>query len=316
VPGGDASTSGVPADGGPASCLYCQAAGSSGHAGDEPEPGWLAHLYTCRGLSTYGIGELTGLDRQRVTRMLHRAGVPLRLRGAGRQRPVRRRDDLPGVERLMRKLYEDGKLSSRQIAAVLDMPERTVRDRLHRYGVAVRTRGGWNREDRITVPADVLQDLYSELGLTADQVGDRLGMSRSTVLRSAHTHGLPVRSGGAVPVSGPEEIELVSALYEDPLIGAVLDVHDIGRVPAGAALWERFPDPIPLTAALVKELYWACGAGLDHIELLTGQPSMTVRGFMRRAGIPLRQPGGRSPFLRRWRTGQDPSAAGSDSPFP
>jgi len=54
---------------------------------------------------------------------------------------------------------------------------------------------------------------------------------------------------------------------------------------------------------LVKDLYWGCGAALTHIELLTGQPAMTVRGFMRRADIPLRRPGGRTPFLRRWRAG-------------
>ena len=43
----------------------------------------LAHLYLCEGLSTYRIAQLTHLDRQRVTRRLRRAGVPLRPRGAG-----------------------------------------------------------------------------------------------------------------------------------------------------------------------------------------------------------------------------------------
>ena len=57
---------------------------------------------------------------------------------------------------------------------------------------------------------------------------------------------------------------------------------------------------MPLTTPLVKDLYWECGAGLNHIELLTGQPANTVRAFMRRTGIPLRPPGGRTPFLRRW----------------
>lgn len=49
--------------------------------------------------------------------------------------------------------------------------------------------------------------------------------------------------------------------------------------------------------------YWRCGVGLNHIELVTGQPAHTVRAFMRRGGIAVRHPGGRSPFLRRWRTG-------------
>ena len=194
------------------------------------------------------------------------------------------------------------------------MPERTVRDRLRRYGIAVRTRGGWNREDRRTVPAEVLDDLYTRLGLTADEVGLRLGTSRNTVLRSAHALGVPVRAGGAVPVQGPEEIELVEALYADPLIAAVLDARDVPRVPPGAPLWQRFPAPVPLTAPLVKDLYWGCGAGLAHIELLTGQPAMTVRGFMRRAGIPLRHPGGRTPFLRRWRASRQAARPSRTSP--
>jgi hypothetical protein len=201
----------------------------------------------------------------------------------------------------MRDLYEDARLSSRQIAAIVGMPERTVRDRLRRYGITPRTRGGWNREDRVTVPAHVLEALYAELGLTAAEVGERVGMSANTVLRSAHAWGVPVRSGGAVPLAEPEEIQLLIALYADPVVGAALTAHGIHRVPAGGPVSQRFPAPMPLTSVLVKDLYWGCGVGLNHIELLTGQPAESVRGFMRRAGIPLRQPGGRTPFLRRWR---------------
>jgi hypothetical protein len=298
----DLAMAGNAADGTP-SCPYChpgQDAAPALDGPDAPDSARLAHLYLCRGLSTYAISQVTGLDRQRVTRMLRLAGVRLRPRGAGRPRPVRR-DDPPGLPQLLASLYEDGRLGSPHIAAITGMPERTVRDRLRRYGIAVRTRGGWNREDRATVPAGVLGELYTRLGLTADEVGRRLGTSRSTVLRSAHALGVPVRAGGAVPARGPGEIELVEALYADPLITAVLNARDIPRVPPGGPLWQRFPDSVPLTAPLVKDLYWGCGAGLAHIELLTGQPAMTVRGFMRRAGIPLRHPGGRTPFLRRWR---------------
>ena len=210
---------------------------------------------------------------------------------------------LPDLPALMRGLYEDAGLSSRQIAAALGMPERTVRARLRRYGVQTRTRGPWNREDRSTVPADVLEVLYVELGMTAAEIGQRLGVSVSNVLRSAHALGIPVRSGGVVPVPGPGDIELISALYADPLIDAALTAHDIPRVPASGSVSQRFPVPVPLTTPLVKDLYWGCGTGLNHIELLTGQPAESIRGFMRRAGIPTRHPGGRTPFLRRWRSG-------------
>jgi DNA-binding CsgD family transcriptional regulator len=293
-------------------CPYCpvgdEKPAAEAPAGREPEPGWLAHLYLCQGLSTYSIAERLGLDRQRVTRMLHRARVPVRPRGSGRLRPVRRSGERPELTRLMRELYQEGRLSSRQIAVILGMPERTVRDRLRQSGIRVRTRGPWNREDRREVPVQVLQDLYVQRGMTAAEAGRLLGMSTDKVLRAAHAHGLPVRSGGAVPLPGPDEIELVSALYADPLIAAVLAAHDVPRVPAGGSLSERFPEPIPLTTPLVKDLYWGCGVSLSHIELLTGQAAESVRGFMRRSGIPLRHPGGRTPFMRRWRSGGTGSA--------
>jgi len=283
-------------DDGPA-CAYCL---DEAVAADSWPPERLAHLYLCRGLSTYRIAELSGLDRQRVTRTLRRAGVPVRPRGAGRLRPVRR-DDPPGLPQLMAELYEAGRLSSRQIAAVTGLPERTVRDRLRRYGVRARSRGHWNREDRRMVPAGTLRDLYEQMGLTAAEVGELTGTSGNTVLRSAHALGVPVRTGGIVELPGPDRIELVRALYADDFIAAALVAHDVPQVPPGGPIWERFPEPVPLSAPLVKDLYWSCGAALNHIELLTGQPAMTVRGFMRREGIPLRPPGGRTPFLRRWR---------------
>ena len=280
------------------SCPYCEGRAASG----DPEPGWLAHLYACLGLSTYQMAVRTGVDRQRVTRALRRAGVPVRSRGAGRLRPARRTGEPPDLPVLLRELYEGARLSSRQIAAILGIPERTVRDRLRGYGIKSRTRGGWNREDRTTVPANVLNVLYVQLGMTAAEVGQRLGVSGGTVLRSAHALGIPVRSGGAVPLPGSEDIELVNALYADPLIGAALTAHDVPRVPAGGSLSQRFPVPVLLTTPLVKDLYWGCGTGLNHIELLTGQPAESIRGFMRRAGIPTRHSGGRTPFLRRWRS--------------
>jgi hypothetical protein len=295
-----------------APCEYCLAVSGQAEVASPDgglDPGLLSHLYLCLGQSTYRIAERTGIDRQRVTRALRRAGVPLRPRGAGRLRPVHDPDDRQCPPWILRELYAGARLSSPEIAAILGMPERTVRDRLHRAGVSTRTRGGWNREDRVTVPAEVLQVLYVELGMTAAEVGQRLGLSGGTVLRSAHALGVPVRSGGAVPLTGPEEIELVSALYADPLISGVLTAHNIARVPAGGSLSQRFREPLPLTTPLVKDLYWGCGAGLNHIELLTGQAAGTVRKFMQHAGIPLRSAGGRSPFMRRWRSGSGGSTA-------
>jgi hypothetical protein len=158
-----------------------------------------------------------------------------------------------------------------------------------------------SREDRTAVPAESVTRLYLRDGLSAVQTGELLGVSHRLVLRTAHDLGLPVRLGGNPPSHGPAEIELVDALYADEQVRGALTRHGIRTVPAGGAIWERFPARIALGPDLLTELYVGCGLGVHHIELLCGVPSETVRGQLCRQGIRLRPPGGRSPFLRRWR---------------
>ncbi len=274
-------------------------------AEQSPDPASTAelvpHLYVCRGLSTYRISEIAGISTYRVGRLLHQAGVPVKPRGAGRRRqPDPKQGPLNGI---MAKLYLEERLSSRQISAITGIPERTVRARLRRHGVPMRTRGRLNREDRTTVPADQLAQLYVRAGLSAAETGQILGVSYRLVLRAAHDQGLPVRLGGTQPHRGPAEIELVDALYDDPLVQQVLTRHGLARRPADGPIWQRFPVPLHVGPELAEELYVACGVGLRHIELLSGQPAQTIRRLLHAQGIPLRPPGGRSPFMRRWRTG-------------
>ncbi len=113
--------------------------------------------------------------------------------------------------------------------------------------------------------------------LSTYRIAERTGLGRQKVTRMLRRAGVPLRPRGA------------------------------GRLQPPC----RADSPVPLTTPLVKDLYRGCGTGLSHIELLTGQPAMTVRGFMRRAGIPPRHPGGRTPFLRRWRQGAASAAAGA-----
>lgn len=264
----------------------------------------VSHLYLCEGLSTYQIGELTGIDRQRVGRLLVRLGVPVKPRGAGRQR--RADGEQTALDQLIEQLYVESGLSSGQISAVTGVPQRTVRDRLHRRGVPMRTRGRLNREDRVTVPADALIMLYVSAGLSAADTGRLLGVSGKIVLRAAHDEGLPVRVGGPEPRQGPAEIELVEALYADPLVRAALARAHIRPRPAGGPIWQRFPAPVPVSAALAEDLYVECGLAVRHIELLTGQPAQTILRLLRGSGVKRRPAGGRSPFMRRWRTWPQP----------
>ncbi|HEU5419011.1 MAG TPA: hypothetical protein VFV41_15070 [Streptosporangiaceae bacterium] len=253
------------------------------------------HLYQCQQLSTYRVAQLLGIDRQRVTRMLHAAGVPVKARGAGRTRPP----DVRGE--LVADLYQRCRLSSTQIARLTGVPARTVTQWLHARGVPVRTRGRMRREDRLSVPLPSLIELYVRGGLSASETGQLLGVSLRVVLRAAHDLGLPVRIGGPPGRHGPADIRLVDALYGDRLVCDALARHGVAAVPPGGAIWERFPARVPVTGDLVTELYVGCGLGLRQIELLTGAPAETVRQMLARHGVPLRGQGGRSPFLRRWR---------------
>jgi hypothetical protein len=293
----------------PSCCPYCcpQADGSSAPrgAGSADPPGAdltgeVRHLYLCQGLSTYRIAAIAGISRQRIGRMLHQAGVAVKPRGAGRSRPLS--GELAALAETMDYLYVRHRLTSGQIAALTGIPERTVRDRLRARGVAMRTRGKHNREDRLTVEVSDLAVLYVRAGLPAAQIGQLLGVSGHVVLRAAHDHGIPVRVGGPPPRGGPTQIELVRALYADPLVQRALDRYGVRRVPARGPISLRFPVPVRVGPELAQELYESCGLGLHHIELLSGRPAETVRALLRAHGVRLRPPGGRSPFMRRWRT--------------
>lgn len=263
-------------------------------------PDRVIHLYACQGLSTYRIGDITGIGRQRVTRILHRAGVTVKPQGAGRRRAPRTAG--PQVpDAVLAHLYLAGQLSTAEIEALTGIPARTVRSRLRACGVPMRTKGAFRREDRIAVPASLLSETYLRRELTAAETGTILGVSRRVVLRSAHEEGLPVRIGGPPPRRGPASIELIDALYCDSWVRRAMKRHGLPQVPPGGPLWYRFAVPFRLTPELAEELYAACGLGLAHIELLTGQPAETVRKLLHAAGVALRPPGGRSPFLRRWR---------------
>lgn len=267
---------------------------------DRPLPERVAHLYACQELSTYRIARLAGINRQRVTRMLHNAGIAVKPQGAGRRRPS---GGAPYQAEFLALLYQQLRLSCSDISAVTGIPARTVRDRLVASGVRMRTRGGVNREDRTTVDPARVAAMYVRAGLPADEVGKVLGVSRRLVLRTAHDEGFPVRVGGPPPGRGPGEIELINALYADPEVCRVLHRHGLPQVAPGGPIWQRFPVPLPLSEEVARELYVSCGLATQHIELLTGQPAASVGTLLNNAGIMLRASGGRSPFLRRWRAG-------------
>lgn len=286
---------------------HCSRGGGRPHAAAttavrDPVGDRIVVLYLDHGLSTRDIAAQVGLGRRAIVRRLREADVSVAPRGAGRARPRRRTPEPEGLPALLRDLYEEQRLTRQKVSDRLGISEEMVRSRLREYGIRIRSRGRLCREDRHEVIAEDLVTLYVQQGRSAQDVGRVLGVSANAVLRAAHEMGLPVRLGnGTPPRRGPSDIELIRALYADPLVGCALDRHHVPRAAPGGPICQRFPEPVPLTPELLLDLYVTCGLSVAHLELLTGQPCATLLHHLRAARVPMRPAGGRCPFRRRWR---------------
>ena len=198
----------------------------------------IGHLYLCEELSTYRIAAILGISRQRIGRMLHRMGAPVKARGLGRRRQP---DAQSGVTaEILKILYLQQRLTSGQVSALTGIPERTVRDRLRAAGVDMRSRGGQNRQARRTVPAEAVAELYLHAGLSAAEAGSLLHVPGRVILRTAHDLGLPVRVGGPPPRTRTHRDRAggcaVRRSARPPHPGAIWRPQDPGRRPNLAAL--------------------------------------------------------------------------------
>jgi hypothetical protein len=115
--------------------------------------------------------------------------------------------------------------------------------------------------------------LYGK-GLTMREVGARLGVSTATISVALHAAKVPVRSGGGTrPEAQGEPRTLISDLYADPEILTVLRRHHVD-VPDEADwhVTEPFQTyvPVPIPAALLRELYTDIGLSIHQIALLSG----------------------------------------------
>ena len=262
----------------------------------------IVRLYLECGLSTYRIAEKFNLDRQRIARILRCEGVTIAPRGSGRSRPLK---VLEGYsEETLRTLYIDKWMSSVEIGRALGISDRLVRKRLALFGIGRRTRGKFDRHDRADISPDELEHLYVDKELAATEIGDEFGVSRRIILQAAHSYGIPVRAGGSPRPSKSLDIHLIDALYDDIDVMRILNAQDIPIVREPGPIWQRFPNPKPLTKELITGLYVECGLACFHIELLTGHPVPTILRRLDELGIARRRPGGRSPFMRRWQEQQ------------
>jgi hypothetical protein len=134
-------------------------------------------------LSVRKIAAITGGDRPHISRLLREAGITVVASSNGRSL-TRRTAEVARLDQLMAHLYVDQRMPSTKIAELAGIPDHSVLRRLRRLGITIRTRGSNNREDRTVISEDDLLALYVQGGLSSDETGGSLGVSRKIVLRS------------------------------------------------------------------------------------------------------------------------------------
>ena len=204
----------------------------------------------------------------------------------------------PPADQLAR-LYLTERRTLAQIGRRYHTSSRGVRRWLLQAGIPVRART--SRAHRKHLDVAVLRTLYTDREWTAAQIAHELDSTIHLVLRSLHENAIPVRTGGPPRrLECPDSEQLLTALYTDPDVTALLTAHHVPRRPDPGSVTDRFPTPAPLTAALLREAYTGIGLAARHIELLTGQPAGQILDTLHALEITVRR-SGLSPWLVRQR---------------
>ena len=271
----------------------------------------VAEMYRVEPITASEIARRLGISDGRVLAALQREGVaidPARHAAVNRAVGARRRGTVPSLPaedaELAVRYYQEQGWSYRMIGEELGVSGAKVRAELQRRGVPVHHRqpiGPGSRASRTeATPVEKLRKLYVESEWSAQDVAAQLDSTIHVVLRTGHAHGVPIRQGGGGRPAVTAAVAVIDGLYRDDQISEVLERHAVPRRPAGGDIAVRFPEPVPLTAQLLDELYNEAGCSSTQIELLTGQPQIVVRANMHRLGMPLR-PEHMSPALLRLR---------------
>jgi predicted DNA-binding protein YlxM (UPF0122 family) len=217
-----------------------------------------------QGLRDAEIAEVYGVATWAVRR---------RLRSEGIRRPHAKPDytrPSPPVDELVR-MYVDEEAGLAEIASQHQVPHGTVRRWLDNAGI-----------ERRSTPRRA--SVGRQVELTAE------------LLTELHGFGIPVRPPGPRREPRPPTLE---RLYNDPDISNVLNRRRVPVVRTPGPLRTRFPDPAPLTARLVSDLYLDVGLSAAKISLITGHTETAVRVALQQAGIAARDESTRSPWSRR-----------------
>ena len=128
--------------------------------------------------------------------------------------------------------------SRRQALARYHTSGPRVRTWLVEAGIPVAPRT--TRATRIDLPAEALEVLHVEVGMSMREVAAELDMRPAKVRRALHDHGIPVRPmrGRRVPA-----VRLIEQLYADPEVTRWLMKYQVPARPEPGTVSERFRSP-------------------------------------------------------------------------
>lgn len=257
----------------------------------------VRRLYVDQQMSMAKTAEKLGSSKHQVQRALVAAGIPRRYRGYTTPTPAR----AAVTDDRLREVYVERGLNLNDAAKELGVSVWFLRRRLAEAGLAKRP-GTFTPHTPYTRAE--LRAKSSELygnGMTMRDVAANLGVEISTVRQALHEAGAPVRRGGLPRnTEGKPPRILIDDLYADPAIVVCLIRHDV-LVP-GSAAWEvagptQTLAPLPLSTALVAELYADLGLTAFHISLLCGVGEESVKSRLRLVGLAPRPAGQPSPWM-------------------
>ena len=241
------------------------------------------------GLSNEEIAELHDVATWAVTR---------RLRSEKLRRPKTKQflKPAPAADDL-RTMYLDGRATLADIAARYEVPHTTVGRWLDHYGIERRPHRYTYNPDVHDLDTEWLRRLYVDDEWTSVEIADLLGVTSRTILNHLHQHGIALRPSGARRPSTARPV--LERLYDDTAVTKLLKRHRIPVVPHPGPLRERFPEPAPLTASLVRALYEGIGLSISQITLLTGHHDNSIRSVLQKNGIVTRASTEPAPWTRR-----------------
>ncbi|HTJ74542.1 MAG TPA: hypothetical protein VL337_04185 [Acidimicrobiales bacterium] len=245
----------------------------------------LEDLYVNQALSMPTIVRVLGdFSVTTIREALLREGIPIR---GPRYTSTTPMPEL--TEALLRAMYLDQRLRVHEIAERLGYARAAVSRALREQGLVVEPRRGRPRAQRRECNREILEDLYISRDLSAEAVGEELGVSAGFVLKRLHDFGIPVRRNRW---QRPDENRIrLDCLRKDRRVRAAL-------IKAGVPRWREEGTAVPedpLPSPLLETLYADLGLAMFDIELLTGRSESTIRAGLVAAGIPVKpRPGYRA----------------------